>query len=157
MHTNRQRNRMTKRTTTKTSKKASAKKFDLTREQVLDLLRQMCEIRLFEETVYDLLGKNLIKGASHLYAGGEAVALGAISTLRDDDLITSTHRHCHARGASLAAWSKATVSPRRSRSRWKPTPPNLSRCASGSRRVWRANWVSASATMTRSSNGSPGV
>ncbi len=100
---------MSKRTTTKTSKKAT-KEFELTKAQALDLLRQMWEIRLFEETVYDLLGKNLIKGASHLYAGEEAVAVGAISTLRDDDLITSTHRghgHCHARGASLAKTEEA--------------------------------------------------
>jgi len=78
--------------------------YGLTREKALDLLRQMWEIRLFEDRVYDLLGRNIIKGASHLYAGEEAVAVGAISVLRDDDLITSTHRghgHCHARGASL--------------------------------------------------------
>jgi len=77
----------------------------LDRAQVLEYLQQMMEIRRFEETVYDLLGKNVIKGASHLYAGQEAVAVGAISVLRDDDLITSTHRghgHCHARGAGLA-------------------------------------------------------
>lgn len=81
------------------------KPIDLTKEQALELLRQMWEIRVFEDTVYDLLGQNKIKGASHLYAGEEAVAVGAISVLRDDDLITSTHRghgHCHARGASLA-------------------------------------------------------
>ena len=85
-------------------------KLDLTQEglakaDALDLLRQMWEIRMFENRVYDLLGRNVIKGASHLYAGQEAVAVGAISTLRDDDLITSTHRghgHCHARGAALA-------------------------------------------------------
>jgi len=78
---------------------------DLTKERALDLLRQMWEIRMFEDRVYDLLGRDLIKGASHLYAGEEAVAVGAISALRDDDLITSTHRghgHCHARGATLA-------------------------------------------------------
>jgi 2-oxoisovalerate dehydrogenase E1 component len=77
----------------------------LDKEKALDLLRQMWEIRLFEDRVYDLLGRNIIKGASHLYAGQEAVAVGAISVLRDDDLITSTHRghgHCHARGASIA-------------------------------------------------------
>lgn len=76
----------------------------LSKDKALDLLRQMWEIRLFEDRVYDLLGRNIIKGASHLYAGEEAVAVGAISMLRDDDLITSTHRghgHCHARGASL--------------------------------------------------------
>jgi pyruvate/2-oxoglutarate/acetoin dehydrogenase E1 component/TPP-dependent pyruvate/acetoin dehydrogenase alpha subunit len=82
----------------------------LTKEKALDLLRQMWEVRRFEETVYDLLGRNIIKGASHLYAGEEAVAVGAISTLRDDDLITSTHRghgHCHARGASLVTTEEA--------------------------------------------------
>ncbi len=95
------------------SKKSSANSLaahNLTREQALDLLRQMWEIRLFEDRVYDLLGRNIIKGASHLYAGQEAVAVGAISALRDDDLITSTHRghgHCHARGASIAKTEEA--------------------------------------------------
>jgi len=81
------------------------KSIDLPKERALDLLRQMWEIRVFEERVYDLLGKNQIKGASHLYAGEEAVAVGAVSVLRDDDWITSAHRghgHCHARGASMA-------------------------------------------------------
>jgi len=92
------------------STKLDLKDYGLTKEQAFDLLRQMWEIRMFEERVYDLLGRNLIKGASHLYAGEEAVAVGAISTLRDDDLITSTHRghgHCHARGASLAQTEEA--------------------------------------------------
>jgi pyruvate/2-oxoglutarate/acetoin dehydrogenase E1 component/TPP-dependent pyruvate/acetoin dehydrogenase alpha subunit len=83
----------------------SLEHYGLTKAEALDLLRQMWEIRLFEDRVYDLLGRNIIKGASHLYAGEEAVAVGAISTLRDDDLITSTHRrhgHCHSRGASIA-------------------------------------------------------
>ena len=82
----------------------------LNKEQALDLLRQMWEIRLFEDRVYDLLGRNIIKGASHLYAGQEAVAVGAVSVLRDDDLITSTHRghgHCHARGAAIADTEEA--------------------------------------------------
>ncbi len=74
------------------------------------MLRQMWEIRMFEDRVYDLLGRNIIKGASHLYAGEEAVAVGAVSALRDDDLITSTHRghgHCHARGAAIAKTEEA--------------------------------------------------
>ncbi len=77
----------------------------LSKEELLDMLRRMWEIRIFEETVYDLLGQNIIKGASHLYAGEEAVAVGAVAAMREDDLITSTHRghgHCHARGDSLA-------------------------------------------------------
>jgi len=78
---------------------------ELTKEKAIDILRQMWEIRMFEDRVSDLLGRNIIKGASHLYAGQEAVAVGAISVLRDDDLITSAHRghgHCHARGAAIA-------------------------------------------------------
>ncbi len=78
---------------------------ELSRDELLNIYRQMWEIRLFEDQVYDLLGQNIIKGASHLYAGQEAVATGAIAALRDDDLITSTHRghgHCHARGDCLA-------------------------------------------------------
>lgn len=66
---------------------------------------------MFEQQVYDLLGPNIIKGASHLYAGEEAVSVGSISALRDDDLITSTHRghgHCHARGASIAKTEEAS-------------------------------------------------
>ncbi|MBN1975915.1 MAG: dehydrogenase E1 component subunit alpha/beta [Anaerolineae bacterium] len=93
------------------SKKTSTrKKFDLPKEQALDLLQQMWEIRMFEDKVYDLLGQNVIKGASHLYAGEEAVAVGAIAALQDDDLITSTHRghgHCHARGAALTKTAEA--------------------------------------------------
>jgi pyruvate/2-oxoglutarate/acetoin dehydrogenase E1 component/TPP-dependent pyruvate/acetoin dehydrogenase alpha subunit len=83
---------------------------ELGKQQLMDILRRMWEIRLFEEKVYDLLDENIIKGASHLYAGQEAVAVGAIAALRDDDLITSTHRghgHCHARGDSLAVGPEA--------------------------------------------------
>jgi 2-oxoisovalerate dehydrogenase E1 component len=85
-------------------------KHGLDKAQALNLLRQMWEIRMFEDRVYDLLGRNVIKGASHLYAGEEAIAVGAISVLRDDDLITSSHRghgHCHARGASIAKTEQA--------------------------------------------------
>jgi len=94
------------------TEKIDLQEADLTKEQALDLLRQMWEIRMFENRVYDLLGRNVIKGASHLYAGQEATAVGAISALKDDDLITSTHRghgHCHARGAALAKTEEARV------------------------------------------------
>lgn len=77
-------------------------KLDMNKEEALELLRQMWAIRMFEDQVYDLLGQNKIKGASHLYAGEEAVAVGAMSVIQENDLITSTHRghgHCYARGA----------------------------------------------------------
>lgn len=77
----------------------------LTKEQLIDGLRQMIEIRAFENNISKLLGKAVLKGASHLCAGEEAVSVGAISALRDDDLITSTHRghgHAHAHGDKIA-------------------------------------------------------
>ncbi|MBM4048935.1 MAG: dehydrogenase, partial [Planctomycetes bacterium] len=43
-------------------------------------------------------------GASHLYAGQEAMAVGVLSAARKDDYITSTHRghgHCLAKGGDL--------------------------------------------------------
>jgi pyruvate/2-oxoglutarate/acetoin dehydrogenase E1 component/TPP-dependent pyruvate/acetoin dehydrogenase alpha subunit len=78
---------------------------ELTKEELMTMLRQIMEIRALEDNIADLLGKALLKGASHLYAGQEAVAVGAVAALRDDDLITSTHRghgHGHAHGDKAA-------------------------------------------------------
>ena len=77
----------------------------LTKEQLLAYLRQMMEIRVLENNIANLLSKAVLKGASHLYAGQEAVAVGAVAALREDDLITSTHRghgHAHAHGDTAA-------------------------------------------------------
>src|SRR4030043_1852570 len=64
----------------------------ITLDDVTDWLRTIYEIRFFEEKVYDLLGQNIIKGASHLYAGQEAVAVGAIAAIERGDVIGSTPR-----------------------------------------------------------------
>ena len=77
----------------------------LTKEQLVGYLRQVMEIRALENNIANLLSKAVLKGASHLYAGEEAVAVGAVAALRDNDLITSTHRghgHAHAHGDSHA-------------------------------------------------------
>lgn len=82
----------------------------VTKEQVLDWLRSIYEIRYFEDKVYDLLGQNIIKGASHLYAGQEAVAVGAGAAIRKGDVIGSTHRghgHCGAIGNKYAETEEA--------------------------------------------------
>ena len=74
-----------------------------------DWLRTIYEIRFFEEKVFDLLGQNIIKGASHLYAGEEAVATGAIAAIERGDVIGSTHRghgHCGAIGNKYADGEK---------------------------------------------------
>ena len=67
-------------------------------------LKTMLKIRCFEEKVFELLGRDLIKGASHVYIGEEAVAVGACAAIREDDYIASTHRghgHCLAKGGKL--------------------------------------------------------
>jgi len=77
----------------------------LTKEQLVTYLRQTMEIRAIENNISNLLGRNVLQGASHLYAGSEAVAVGAIGALQDGDLITSTHRghgHAHAHGDTAA-------------------------------------------------------
>ncbi|MGQ9500808.1 MAG: alpha-ketoacid dehydrogenase subunit alpha/beta [Anaerolineae bacterium] len=82
----------------------------LTKEDLMTALRQIMEIRAFENNIANLLSKAVLKGASHLYAGQEAVAVGAVSALRDDDLITSTHRghgHAHAHGDKVAKTPEA--------------------------------------------------
>ncbi len=82
----------------------------LTKEQLMTYLRQMMEIRALENNIGNLLSKAILKGASHLYAGQEAVAVGAIGALRDTDIITSTHRghgHAHAHGDTAAKTPEA--------------------------------------------------
>src|SRR5512135_3880457 len=77
----------------------------ITLNDVKDWLRTIYEIRYFEEKVYDLLGQNVIKGASHLYAGQEGVATGAMAAIERGDVIGSTHRghgHCGAVGNKYA-------------------------------------------------------
>lgn len=67
------------------------------KKEAVKLLSQMMQIRQFEDKIMELLAKNIAEGGSHLYAGMEAVAAGAISVLNSDDYITSTHRgHGHA-------------------------------------------------------------
>lgn len=76
----------------------------LTREELVEMYEKLVEIRFFEDKVFELYGQNLVPGTIHLYAGEEAVAVGACSALERTDYITSTHRghgHCIAKGADL--------------------------------------------------------
>ena len=77
---------------------------DTEAEDVIGYLRKMLEIRHFEEKAMDLLSRDVVKGASHLYVGEEAVAVGAVAATRKGDYITGTHRghgHCIAWGGDL--------------------------------------------------------
>jgi pyruvate dehydrogenase E1 component alpha subunit len=68
----------------------------IAKEKLIDMYRVMVRIRTFEERVAKEFAARNILGAAHLYAGEEAVAVGACANLRPDDYIISTHRgHGH--------------------------------------------------------------
>jgi pyruvate dehydrogenase E1 component alpha subunit len=72
------------------------------KEGLIQMYRLMVRIRTFDERVAKEVAAGIIPGAAHLYAGQEAVAVGACANLRPDDYITSTHRghgHLIAKGA----------------------------------------------------------
>ena len=69
--------------------------------ELLDLYREMVTIRRFEEKASELYSAGKIAGAGNLYPGEEAVAVGAMAALADQDHIVSTYRqygHCIAKG-----------------------------------------------------------
>jgi pyruvate dehydrogenase E1 component alpha subunit len=70
---------------------------------VADLYRSMMRIRRFEEEAARLYTEKKIGGFLHLYIGQEAVAVGAISVLEQQDYVMTAYR-CHghylARGGS---------------------------------------------------------
>lgn len=73
---------------------------EICRKMYLDMWR----IRLFEEEANRQTGLGTVQGALHMYCGEEAVAVGVIAHLRDDDYVTGTHRshgHCLAKGAAM--------------------------------------------------------
>jgi pyruvate dehydrogenase E1 component alpha subunit len=73
-------------------------------ELALQMAEQMLRIRAFEGAANQLYLSAKMPGLTHLYIGEEAVAVGVCSTLRREDVITSTHRghgHCIAKGADV--------------------------------------------------------
>ncbi|HTS88336.1 MAG TPA: pyruvate dehydrogenase (acetyl-transferring) E1 component subunit alpha [Gemmatimonadales bacterium] len=67
-------------------------------------LRQMMLIRRFEEKAGEAYSLGKIGGFCHLYIGQEAVAVGCLSQLRDDDYILTTYReHGHALARGIPA------------------------------------------------------
>ena len=74
----------------------------LSRERLAGMFQRMSLIREFEEQSAALYRSGRIRGVTHTYQGQEAVAVGAVWSLRPDDYISSTHRgHAHvlAKGA----------------------------------------------------------
>jgi pyruvate dehydrogenase E1 component alpha subunit len=69
----------------------------LGKARLVDLLRQMMLIRRFEEKAAEMYARGRIAGFLHLYIGEEAVAVGAIAALKNDDQIVTHYRdHGHA-------------------------------------------------------------
>lgn len=71
-----------------------------------ELYRQMLLVRRFEEKAGESYAQGKIGGFCHLYIGQEAVAIGALAALREDDYVFTSYReHAHAlaRGTSARA------------------------------------------------------
>jgi pyruvate dehydrogenase E1 component alpha subunit len=62
------------------------------RETLVKLFQQMLLIRRFEEKCAESYSLGKIGGFCHLYIGQEAVGVGAISALRDDDYVITSYR-----------------------------------------------------------------
>jgi len=76
---------------------AAADKPHLSREHMLDLLKQMIRVRRFEERCVELYTQEKIRGFMHVYDGEEAIAVGVIPVLEKRDRIVATYReHGHA-------------------------------------------------------------
>jgi pyruvate dehydrogenase E1 component alpha subunit len=74
--------------------------------ELLELYRRMSLIRRFEDKAAEMYTRGKITGFCHLYAGEEAVAVGAIYGLYDKDYVISTYRehgHCLAKGTPARA------------------------------------------------------
>ena len=79
---------------------------EVTRERGLFMLREMLRIRCFEDRCAQLYGELKIRGFLHLSNGEEAVAVGAMQCLSQEDAIVSTYRehgHAIARGLTMSA------------------------------------------------------
>ena len=67
------------------------------KKEYLDLYKKMYLIRRFEESCGENYSKGFIRGFLHLYIGEEAIAVGSIAPLREDDYIVTHYRdHGHA-------------------------------------------------------------
>ena len=73
------------------------KRYQASKDELLDFYKQMLLIRRFEERAGQLYGLGLIGGFCHLYIGQEAVAVGLQSALEigKDSVITGYRDHGH--------------------------------------------------------------
>ena len=65
---------------------------ELTKDELLELYRQMVLTRRFEEKSAELYAEGKIGGFLHLYIGEEAIAIGACKALQPDDHLLTAYR-----------------------------------------------------------------
>jgi len=84
--------------------KTKSKKIDLDAKKAQHLFYQMLLIRKFEDKAAEEYTKTKIRGFLHLYIGEEAVAVGVIQALTDEDNVLCTYReHGHALARGMDA------------------------------------------------------
>ncbi|MSQ09128.1 MAG: pyruvate dehydrogenase (acetyl-transferring) E1 component subunit alpha [Dehalococcoidia bacterium] len=72
------------------------------KQEFLELYRQMCLIRQFEEACGEQYSRGNIRGFLHLYIGQEAIAAGVMRSLRAEDYVVTHYRdHGHALARGL--------------------------------------------------------
>ncbi|MBM31944.1 MAG: pyruvate dehydrogenase (acetyl-transferring) E1 component subunit alpha [Chloroflexi bacterium] len=77
-------------------------KSNLSKKELFNLLQKMILIREFEESCGENYAKGFIRGFLHLYIGEEAIAVGSISALREEDYVVTHYRdHGHALARDL--------------------------------------------------------
>src|SRR5258706_6344951 len=81
---------------------------DEDRETLLKILHQMILIRRFEEKCAESYSLGKIGGFCHLYIGQEAVGVGAISALRDDDYVITSYRE-HGQAIAKGILAQAVI------------------------------------------------
>jgi pyruvate dehydrogenase E1 component alpha subunit len=64
----------------------------LSRDQLIEIYRQMLLIRRFEEKSAEAYVAGKIGGFCHLYIGQEAVAVGALSVIGKEDIVLTSYR-----------------------------------------------------------------
>ncbi len=84
----------------KAQKAQKAKSLPVSKEKLIEFLREMLRIRRLEERAAQAYGQGKIGGFCHLYIGQEAVAVGALAALKPGDASLTTYRD---HGLALAA------------------------------------------------------
>lgn len=104
-----------KKTSSSSSKKSDSKESEvsaaakhainqkLTKEEKIQLYREMVRIREFEERSQQAYTQGKIGGFLHLYSGQESVAVGTVSLMsKDDHVITAYRDHGHALAVGMS-------------------------------------------------------